>query len=157
MDDSSKGGAAPGLGKMEQLSSNVCRLESGTNVTSHSYGRVPGEGVDVERGSRENKSLDAFSDRQTVVNASVSRHSLHDSGTVEVMAFTLWNFYLLGCSFTCLHTRVSRSSQVPSITDAVVAEIRERPTSSRMKLQTSQPKFNYSQDSCVSQVRIADE
>ena len=65
-------------GKTVQLSSNVCRLESGTGVSSHSYGRVPGEGVDVERGSREYKGLDASSDQQIIVNASVSRYSLHE-------------------------------------------------------------------------------
>ena len=98
-----------------------------------------------------------FSAWHTVVNASVSRHSLHDSGTVEVMAFTLWNFYLLDCLFTCLLTRVSRSGQIPSITDAVVAELREQPRNSRMKLQTSRPGLDYCQGSCISQVRIADK
>ena len=45
---------------MDQLSTTVSRLERRTSVFSHNSGREPRKGIDVERLSRENKSLNAY-------------------------------------------------------------------------------------------------
>lgn len=45
---------------MDQLSTTVSRLERRTSVFSHNSGREPRKGIDVERYSRENRSLNAY-------------------------------------------------------------------------------------------------
>lgn len=65
MDDSSKGVIAVGVGEakiylMDQLSTTVSRLKRRTSVFSHNPSREPRKGIDVERVSRETKSLNAY-------------------------------------------------------------------------------------------------